>query len=270
MLERFWVEEEKEEHFSACFGLSMVFSFIAIFIAYFLVPFKVSGKELTGLLAVVLTSLAAAYPLIKYLEDDIKETEEERKKSLKDEFDLLERHKEEVVIYLAFFLGVAFAFGLFNSFFPEAFGVQHEVIGEIRPDVVTGRVVDPGFFTEILTKNISVFFITFILSLFLAAGMVFILVWNASILGVFISEVSKSLVEVPAIVLSYLPHGVLEVSAYIVAGLSGFFLSHELREAIEWEDRSYALKLMSDSLLLLGLGFLLLLAGALLESVGTV
>ncbi len=268
MLEKLWVEQERKRHFGLCIAFSFVFTFAAIVITYYFVPFKISGEPLSGLIAVVLASLAASYPLIRFLEDEVTETEEERKSKLKDGFDLLERHKDEVELYLAFFLGATLAFGVVNSFSPEVFEVQHEVIGSIRPDVAAGRFFSPGFFMEIITNNISVFLTTLLLSFFLTAGMVFILVWNASILGVFISEVTKGLVDIPLVALSYLPHGLLEISAYIIAGLAGFFLSHEVREIIQWDDKTYAMKLMMDSFLLLGLGFVLLIVAAVIESTG--
>ena len=267
MLEKLWVEKEREEDFTACFGLSMVFGLISIFIARFFVPFQLSGDLMTGIVAVVLTSLAASYPLIKYLEEEVEETEE-KERTFKGEFDLLERHGTELEIYVAFFLGVALAFGLGNSFFPEMFEVQREVIGSVRPDVAAGKVTSPGLFVEVITNNLSIFFITFLLSFLLTAGMIFILVWNASIFGVFISEISKGLMDIPYIVISYLPHGILEISAYIIAGLSGFFLSHEVKEIIEWDDKSQALKLMADSFLLIGLGIGALVVAGIIESIG--
>ncbi len=266
MLEKLWIEQERENHLCSCFLISFVFCLISIVIAYYFVPFKIAGVGLTGLIAVVLTSLVASYPLIKYLEDE--EDFFEEKGDLKSYFDLLERHNTELKVYLMFFLGATLAFGFTSVFIPEAFGVQYEVIGSIRPDVVTGRVFSPGFFTEIITNNISVFFATFLLSFFLTAGMVFILVWNASILGIFMSEVSKGIADVPIVALSYLPHGILEIAAYIIAGLSGFFLSHEVRSIVKWEDKSAATKLMTDSFLFLFIGFVVLVIAAVIESTG--
>ncbi len=267
MLEKVWLDQERDKHFGVCVAFSTVFTFASIIIAHYFIPFRVAGIELTGLIAVVLASLAASYPLIKYLEEE-EEYFEENVDEMKDEFDLLERHKTELEVYLAFFLGVTLAFGVSSAFIPGAFETQHEVIGSIRPDVMTGRMFSPGFFMEIITNNISVFFSTFLLSFFLTAGMVFILVWNASIFGVFIAEVSKGLMEVPVVALSYLPHGILEIAAYIIAGLSGFFLSHEVRSVIQWKNKGNAMKLMGDSILFLFLGIVVLVIAAVIESTG--
>lgn len=268
MLERLWVKQEEEKHFGCCLAFSLIFTLLSIFIAHYFVPFRVAGMKLTGLIAVMFASLAASYPLIKYLEDE-EDVFEKDEKNLKDTFDLLERHSTELKVYLAFFLGVTLAFGISSVVLPaEVFEVQHEVIGSIRPDVAAGRVFSPGFFTEIITNNISVFFVTFLLSFFLTAGMVFILVWNASILGIFISEITKGIVDVPLVALSYLPHGILEIAAYIIAGLSGFFLSHEVGLVLEWEDKSRAIKLMRDSILFLVIGFIVLVIAAVIESTG--
>lgn len=139
--------------------------------------------------------------------------------------------------------------------------VQSSVIGSI-----TGNIISPSLFFEIISNNLSVFFLTFILSFLLTAGMVFVLVWNASVLGVFLSKVSKSILHVPVVSISYIPHGILEVSGYILAGISGFFLSHEIEEFVEWDKKGRAVKLMEDSSFVLILGLLFLILGAVLES----
>lgn len=261
MFERIWVQEERGKHFVACFFFSFVFALLSILLTHYFVPFQVEGQGLKGMVAVLLASLAASYPLIRYLER--RESEEEKEVQGNEVAGLLERHWTELEIYLAFFLGTTLAFGLSNSFLPQNFfSVQKAVIGSI-----TGKIIVKGLFLEIITNNISVFLLTFLLSFLLTAGMVFILVWNASILGVFLSNLSKSVLHIPFVVLSYLPHGILEVAAYALAGISGFFLSHEFESLVEWESKRKALRLIQDSIILFVLGFGLLLAAGLLESI---
>lgn len=258
MLERLWIEEEREKHFTACFLLSFAFALLSILIAYFFVPFTVSGQNLGGIVAVLLVSLTASYPLIRYLE----KREDEEGKISEEGTRLLGRRWTELEVYLAFFLGAALAFGASNYILPGGFfSVQNAVIGSI-----SGKVISGGLFSQIITNNLSVFFLTFLLSFTLTAGMVFILAWNASVLGVFLSDVSKSVFHLPLVALSYLPHGILEIAGYILAGISGFFLSREFREFLEKEEKGEALHLIQDSLLVLAIGLIFLLLGGLLES----
>lgn len=259
MFERFWVKEEREKHFVACFLLSFVFVFLSIIISYHFVPFQIQGRSLSGIISVLLASLVASYPLIRYLEK--RETDEEKSKNLK-EMHLLERHWTELEIYLAFFLGTALSFALSKSLFPNnSFHTQTKVI-----ESISGRLISVGLFQEIIMNNLSVFFITFLLSFLLTAGMVFILVWNASVLGVFLADISKGLAHLPFVAVSYLPHGILEISGYTLAGISGFFLSHESQELFEWKDKGRAIQMIKDSVFLLFLGFVLLVIAGLLET----
>lgn len=260
MLERFWVKQERENHFLACFVLSFAFAIMSIVIGYYFVPFQVGGQNFCGIIVVLLTSLTASYPLIRYLER--REEKEEEEKDVSD-MKLLERHFTELKIYLAFFLGVTAAFTISAYFLPEsAFSIQSSVIGSI-----TGKIISIGLFEQIITNNLSVFLLTFLISFVLTAGMVFILVWNASVLGVFFSEASKTLLGMPAVAVQYLPHGILEIAAYALAGISGFFLSHEAKDFLESDDKNKAFKLVQDSFLLFVIGLILLVVAGLLESI---
>lgn len=259
MLERVWVEQERKNHFLTSFLLSLLFSLAAILIAYYFVPFKISGHNYGGLIAVLLTSLTASYPLLRYLEK--REEKEEDIEDLKEK-KLLKRHWTELEIYIAFFLGVMIAFTITSFFLPaEFFSAQNSVIKSI-----TGRIINTGLFATIIKNNISVFFLTFLLSFLLTAGMVFILVWNASVLGVFLANVSQSFTKLPFVALSYLPHGILEIGAYALAGISGFFLSHHFEYFFESDcEGGKIFRLCEDSLLVLVLGLILLLLGGIIE-----
>ncbi|MFP4045746.1 MAG: stage II sporulation protein M [Candidatus Aenigmatarchaeota archaeon] len=259
MLERIWVEQERENHFLTSFLLSLVFSLAAILISHYFVPFQISGRNYGGLIAVLLTSLTASYPLLRYLE---KREEEEEKMEDLEEKKLLQRHWTELEIYLAFFLGVMLAFTITAFVLPsEFFHTQSAVISSI-----TGRMVNTGLLMTILENNISVFFLTFFLSFLLTAGMVFILVWNASVLGVFLADVSQSFSRLPLMALSYLPHGILEIGAYALAGISGFFLSHHFECFFEPDvDSRKIFKLCRDSMLILIVGLLMLLIAGFVE-----
>lgn len=259
MFERYWVEQETENHFAVCFTLSFLFSAVSIMVTHFFVPFSIQGQDLSGIISVLLASLTASYPLIRYLE--MREEDTEDVEDL-EELELLKRHWTELEIYLAFFLGVTLAFSLSSFLLPASFFTnQDAVIGSI-----SGKLVSQGLFMEIITNNLSVFILTFVLSFLLTAGMVFILVWNASVLGVFLAKISESFFHLPIAALSYLPHGVLEIGAYILAGISGFFLSHEFPEFWGWDEKTRTLKLMESSIVVFGLGLLMLVLAALLES----
>ncbi|MBI5354901.1 MAG: stage II sporulation protein M [Candidatus Aenigmarchaeota archaeon] len=86
-------------------------------------------------------------------------------------------------------------------------------------------------FWVIVQNNLWVFAITFLVSFFISAGGIFVLVWNASILGVFLSNLimGPGCPNVPAILspTCYIVHGILEIIAYIIAGIAGSLFSKQ-------------------------------------------
>jgi uncharacterized membrane protein SpoIIM required for sporulation len=71
----------------------------------------------------------------------------------------------------------------------------------------------------------QVMFFSFLFSLVFGAGAIFIIVWNASILGVYIGQLAEALWHIPIVGLSFLPHGIPEIGAYLCAGLAGGIVS---------------------------------------------
>lgn len=305
MLERLWLKEELENKFLYSFIFSFIFASLSILITLYFVPFRVMSQSYTGIISVLLASLATAYPLIRYL--DKREEEEENLENVNEE-SLLLRHLEEVIFYLMFFFGVTSAFSIFYFLTPEKFfSVQLKTILSI-----TGGVLETSLFHTIVSNNLFVFFLTFLLSFIISSGMVFILVWNASVLGVFfgkkislagifspfkylpqltdlpwygigiliglaistkrIERLKISLVSLITIhillsynILGYMPHGILEIGAYCIAGISGFLLSRHL-EDIKSEGYKEFFRLSTDCFILLGIGLFILILGGVLET----
>ncbi|MFB6216735.1 MAG: hypothetical protein ABEJ72_07185, partial [Candidatus Aenigmatarchaeota archaeon] len=136
MLERFWVEQERERHYLSCFFLSFSFGLISIVLAYFFVPFQVEGTNIGGFVAVLMASLAASYPLMRYLEK--REIKEEGMESVK-ESKMFYMHRSELMVYLSFFLGMMLSFFVANfAITPEFFYVHNSVISSITGQATSG------------------------------------------------------------------------------------------------------------------------------------
>src|SRR3989338_3294645 len=203
MLEALLFKELKEKRYLLVFVLSVIISILAIVITNQFLPFN------RGMEVVFVVSLGLAYPLIRYLIRE--DAEEEHLAEKYDRSKFYQRHLEEVTVYMSMFLGV-FLVIVTSTFFidPTFYQVQMEKICEIRQDcTITGNASAMNSFVEIVTNNISVFIVTFLMSFILAAGMIFILVWNASVFGVFIGSILSHSVLIS---LSYLPHGLLEIA----------------------------------------------------------
>ncbi len=214
-----------------------------------------------ALMAVILVSLAASYPLVQFMRAE--EHREERKIRKVSEGHILKRHGREVTVYFVFFLAVAIGFALVAQFIPsEFFAPQNKTIGAI-----TGNVFEEGFFATILSNNLQVFLLTFVLSFFIAATMVFVLVWNASIFGVFIQQNISHFLHAPGFIAMYLPHGIFEIGAYVLAGLSGALLSHEFEHLHDAKYRKHVFPyVLRDVLLVFSIGIISVMAGAFIET----
>ncbi len=222
--------------------------------------------NLTGMFAVIFTIIPSVY----FLTTVIKKEEEQEEKDYEQhkKVGFFERHEKDILMFLFYFFGVTVTFAIWSFILPaDFFQVQLVKINEIRAAVagtgaITGQIVkgDFGSFIAIFTNNFEVMIFAFIFSLLFGAGAVFILVWNASILGTAIGELSKSIFEIPLVTLSFLPHGIPEIIGYLCAGLAGGIVSAAILRC----KSSNILKLiLIDSLkiLLVGVFFILIAAG---------
>jgi len=220
--------------------------------------------NLTGMFAVIFTILPSVYFLTRVINKEEKMEEEALEKHYKQDF--FKRHEKDILMFLFYFLGVTVAFSIWSLILPtDFFQVQLVKINEIRAAMsgqVTGKIVKGSFdsFMAVFSNNIEVMIFSFIFSLLYGAGAVFIIVWNASILGTCIGELSKSIFDVPIVSLSFLPHGIPEVVGYLCAGLAGGLLSAAVLRCRS----SKVLEIIfidSIKIVLIGICFILLGAG---------
>jgi len=218
-----------------------------------------------------LVTLALLPAMHKILKDQ--ERIEERFENLS----FFERYKKILEIYTFFFLGVVFsviftmAF-LPNNFCEKLFSDQISTINAIRNEniEIQGKYYSTyEDFLSISYNNIKVLVIAFLLSFFFGSGALFILSWNASVVGVFISLYAKILSDAydKHILISHIEaflsislHGIPEVFGYFLGGIAGAVLSFGL---VEGENRKI---ILCDSFKTLLVAIFFILLGAFLES----
>ena len=217
--------------------------------------------NLTGLFAVIFTIVPSVYFLTMVIKKEEEKEEEAIIKHYKQNF--WDKHGNDILMFLFYFLGVTFAFAIWAFILPtDFFQVQLAKIQEVRA-AVTGAAIQKGSFSGfsmILMNNLQVMMFAFIFSLLFGAGAVFIIVWNASVLGVFIGKLSKTILHIPVESLQFLPHGIPEILAYLCAGLAGGLISAailrcrctKVLELIIWD---------SVKILIFGIVLLVLAAG---------
>jgi len=107
----------------------------------------------------------------------------------------------------------------------------------------------------------------FVFSLFYSTGAIFLISWNASVLGVVVGQTAKKLfgpISVPLVLLSYLPHGLPEFLGYIFAGIAGGILSIAITR--HRESKRHRLFVLKDALILFFVGVLFVFLGAVIET----
>jgi len=222
--------------------------------------------NLTGMFSVIFTIIPSVYFLTTVINKEEEMEEEACLKHYQKKF--FKRHEKDILMFLFYFLGVTVAFSVWSFILPsDFFQVQLVKINEIRAAVsgeITGVIVKGNFnsFLAITFNNLEVMMFAFIFSLLYGAGGIFIIVWNASILGTCIGELSKSIYEIPIVTLTFLPHGIPEIVGYLFAGLAGGLISAAILRCRSSEVLEI---IFFDSLKILLIGVLFIIGAAGIE-----
>jgi len=143
-------------------------------------------------------------------------------------------HKQFIKVYFYAFFGMFIVFAFFATIMPALasnilFREQLAVIG-----ITGGAAFSKGLFMGIFSNNIKVLFLCFSISLVLGNGAIFLIAWNASVWGTIFGMVAKlgatavgkdPLIYLLLILITVLPHVILEIGSYIFATISGTELS---------------------------------------------
>lgn len=239
-----------------------VITLVCMGISYVVFP------ENAGLLMVFLITIASApfmMNLIRYGEDlEEKDVEGIGLVERLNPISAFFRQRDVFFVYSAFFTGVVVSLALAYTFLPEefvqkAFNDQISQIGRIN--AIIGQFVGGDAFSQILVNNMVVMAISFVFALLFGVGAIFILAWNASVLGAAIGIVAKS-IGLPSAMVAFLPHGIFEIAAYFVAAIAGGIISVLVskNKITEWS------KVMEDMFILMIFATVLIFVGAYIES----
>jgi hypothetical protein len=173
-------------------------------------------------------------------------------------------YREVIMSFAAIFVGMVLVFSIIYLILPteiaeKSFQTQ---INEIK--AIRGYFWFGGTFQTILINNMGVLFLSFIFSFIYGSGAIFVLAWNASILATAASMFAKSLggaYKLPIALLSYMPHGSLEIVAYFLAAIAGGIVSYHFMKGKNF------ISSLIDSAFLLSLGMVFILLGAIVETV---
>ncbi len=216
--------------------LGFIYTTIGIFLAY--AVFK-SHASITAVFLVTMAALPLVYQL----------TVMEEQKDLEgyDESWLLKEHAKALSSFIWLFAGITIAYALWYTFLPGEmssilFETQRTTINTLNGYATGTLSVDFGIFTKVFLNNVRVLIFCILFSFLYGAGAIFILAWNASIIGVAIGNVIRQgLAELANMtgfalvggyfqvvgysLLRYAIHGLPEIASYFIAGLAGGIIS---------------------------------------------
>jgi uncharacterized membrane protein SpoIIM required for sporulation len=266
------------------FIVGLVYSSLAIILSMWIF------SAYTSIVIVALTALMSA-PIIH----NIIQYEEKKDEMIESERKLLIEHGKAVSVFTYLFLGFVLTYIIWFVLLPPATGqdmfkVQLDTITEINtghgisvPAVPTessptaNAVKNTGTLSLIFLNNTKILIFCVLFSFFYGAGAIFILVWNASVIGTaiglfvrhnLINALHLGTAHYPAFIFKGLAkylfvHGIPEVLAYFIGSLAGGIISVAIIRH-EYKTREFKRTLL-DAADLIIISLMILFGAALLE-----
>lgn len=172
--------------------------------------------------------------------------EEAKDLIINSESRLLKEHGKAIMLLVLLFLGMTIAFSFWYVALPaetsnSVFKIQTQTIASLNQQV-TASIAKFNLLNRIFLNNIKVLIFCILFSFIYGSGAIFILTWNASVIGaaagnfirthlaqyagaVGFGKVAAYFYASSLSVLRYSMHGIPEILAYFVAGLAGGILS---------------------------------------------
>ncbi|RMD57942.1 hypothetical protein D6825_02455 [Candidatus Woesearchaeota archaeon] len=171
---------------------------------------------------------------------------EERRDIIAPTKSIVHNHAPALTVYLMMFLGCSFAFTLWYTVLPPEsagtlFQVQAKTITSLNQHI-TGNITQTALLSKIFLNNTKVLIFCILFSFLYGAGAIFILTWNASVIGaaagnfirtnmaqfadaIGFHKIAAYLYVASLSILRYAVHGIPEIFSYIIAALAGGILS---------------------------------------------
>lgn len=253
---------------------SLIYTVIAVLLGLWIFS---SEASMVMVFLAVMALLPFIYSLLK--------TEEEKGLISKNEKALLKKHAKVLNIFMMLFIGMTLAYALSYVFLPStelstSFSAQISAIKH-NTAVASGNFFEQSnFFKKILFNNLRVMILALLFSFIYGSGAIFILGWNASVIGVAIGmSIRNALAEISSLaglnliagyfnatvygLTRYLIHGIPEILSYFAAGLAGGIISVAIVKH-DFFSRNFN-KILADSYSLIMISVLLIFLAAILE-----
>jgi len=256
------------------FFIGFIYSSIAIFFSLWIFE---KHASLVMVFLTVLVCVPLVYSTLKLEEKKDLEIETERK--------LLKEHGKAITFLVFLFSGMCVAFAVWYVFLPTGivqttFNIQQQTITNINNQITAEAIGKGALFSKIFMNNLKVLSFCILFSFIYGLGAIFILTWNASVIGAAIGNFIRSNIShittttgFPKIaayfqifslgLLRYSIHGIPEIIAYFTAGLAGGIISIAIVNH-DFRTKNFQ-KIVLDSADLLLISIIVLFIAGLLE-----
>ena len=205
--------------------------------------------------------------------------EEKKDLMIVDEIELLNQHRLAIQYLMFLFLGMTISFAFWYTILPQPlvtnlYSIQTQTILNINNRVSGNLIESLSLFSDILFNNFKVLIFCIIFSFIYGLGAIFILTWNASVIGTAMGNFIKAnFAAMGGVIfganywkaaslgfLRYFIHGLPEIGAYLIGGLAGGIISVAIiRRDIE-SKRFERILFDASQLILIALFFLVVAA----------
>ncbi len=218
------------------FFLGIIYTSVAIVLSLWIFE---KHASLIAVFLIVMACIPLVYATIK--------SEEKKDLIIEKEKTLLKEHSKVLFFLVLLFVGVTLSITIWYVLLPPSlvsttFSVQHDTIIKINTGVTTNAIQQLQLFTKIFFNNMKVLTFCLLFAFVYGVGAIFILTWNASVIGVAIGNVIRTNLAqlsnatgLAAIggyfnivsygILRYFIHGLPEILAYFTGGLAGSIIS---------------------------------------------
>ena len=254
--------------------LGFLYTTIGIFLALWIFSDQAS---LVMVFMITMAALPIFYNTMKY--------EESKDLIMDSEKAILHEHNKAIKFFMYMFVGITLACALWYVVLPtdtinSLFDKQIGTIQTINNHVSGNAITELSAFTRIFFNNFKVLAFSILFSFIYGAGAIFILAWNATVIGAAIGNFIRNNVGeytsslgfsqagnyfhiVSVGLLRYAIHGIPEVAAYFYGGLAGGILSVALIRKHYKTEKFPNILVDFSELILIAIGFLI--AAAFLE-----
>ncbi|MBS3098244.1 stage II sporulation protein M [Candidatus Woesearchaeota archaeon] len=253
------------------FFIGFLYTSVAIFLSLWIFEKQAS-------FIMVFLTVMAAVPIVY----GTMQLEESKDIEINKEKLLLKEHNKAIVFLMFLFLGITLSSVLWYVVLPSEtvgylFQKQTQTITDINNQISGNVVQNFNLFTKILFNNLKVLAFCILFAFIYGAGAIFILTWNATVIGTAIGNFIRSNIgayvssvgfanaaayfQVVSLgLLRYAIHGIPEIVAYFYGGLAGGIISVAVIKHHYASKKFSNILLDSSELLIIAVGFLLVAA----------